>query len=77
MFVEINAQPDRLDLPDIYCQRAREMGVRFTIGTDAHSPHDLDYLPFGVAVARRGWLGKKDILNTRTARQLRREIVKM
>lgn len=72
--LEINAQPDRLDLPDTYCQQAVEAGVGFTIGTDAHEPANLDYMPLGVLVARRGWLRRADVLNTRTAKQLRREL---
>lgn len=76
VFVEINAQPDRLDLPDVYCKRAREAGVRFTISTDAHKPSDLDWMPYGVDVARRGWLGRKDVINTRTTGQFRKSIAK-
>ncbi len=72
--VEINAQPDRLDLADLHCQRALEAGVTFTIGTDAHKPADLDFMRYGVNVARRGWLGRENVLNTRTARQLRRHL---
>lgn len=67
--LEINAQPERLDLPDSYCKRAVEAGVGFTLGTDAHKPSDLDLMPFAVNVARRGWVGKGDVLNTRTLRQ--------
>ncbi len=69
--LEINAQPDRLDLPDTYCKRAKEAGVRFVISTDAHAPADLDLLRFGVDVARRGWLERSDVITTRTAAQLR------
>jgi DNA polymerase (family 10) len=74
--VEINAQPDRLDLADLHCQRALEAGVTFTIGTDAHKPADLDLMRYGVNVARRGWLGRESVLNTRTASQLRRRLGK-
>jgi DNA polymerase (family 10) len=74
VYVEINAQPDRLDLPDTYCKEAMAAGVKFTIGTDAHSTSDLDFLRFGVHVARRGWLEKKHILNTLTATTLRKRI---
>jgi DNA polymerase (family 10) len=74
--IEINAQPDRLDLPDTHVKRAREAGVTFTLGTDAHKISDLDFMALGVGVARRGWLEKKDILNTRTARQLRKRLKK-
>lgn len=70
--LEINSYPDRLDLPDIHCQRAREAGVKFVISTDAHKIDDLAFICFGVSVARRGWLEKKDVLNTSTIRTLRK-----
>lgn len=63
VFLEINAQPDRMDLPDSFCQRAKHVGVRFSIATDAHRPEDLDRMRFGVDVARRGWLERQDVLN--------------
>ena len=62
--LEINAYPDRLDLPDVYCKRARDLGATMVISTDAHRRADLDLMVYGVAVARRGWLGKADVLNT-------------
>ena len=71
-FVELNAQPDRLDLTDIYCLRARELGVKTAISTDAHSRAQLDYMRFGIGQARRGWLEAKDVLNTRPWKQLRK-----
>jgi DNA polymerase (family 10) len=64
--VELNAHPDRLDLNDIYVKRARELGLTITINTDAHSPADLLLMKFGVFTARRGWLQKSDILNTKS-----------
>lgn len=69
--LEINAQPDRLDLPDTYIQQAREAGAIFSIGTDAHKPEALKFLTFGVGMARRGWLGAADIVNTKTVKQLK------
>jgi len=63
-FLEINAFPSRLDLPDSMVREARGFGVQFTIGSDAHRREHLALLPFGVSVARRGWCGKQDILNT-------------
>ncbi|KYJ87297.1 DNA polymerase/3'-5' exonuclease PolX [Sulfurovum riftiae] len=63
-FLEINAQPKRLDLKDIYIQRAKEAGVRFVISTDAHNKASLAYMKYGIYQARRGWLEKKDVLNT-------------
>lgn len=74
VWVEINAQPDRLDLPDTHCKRALEMGVAFTISTDAHKRADLDFMRFGVFTARRGWLTKDDVLNTCTTKQLRERL---
>lgn len=74
VYIEINAQPDRLDLPDTYCRDARQAGVKFTLGTDAHKTAELEFMRFGVNVARRGWLEKKDILNAKTATQLRKAI---
>ncbi|MBI2864572.1 MAG: DNA polymerase/3'-5' exonuclease PolX [Chloroflexi bacterium] len=61
--VEINAQPDRLDLDDIWARRAKQLGVMGAIDSDAHSTGHLGFMRYGVAVARRGWLEKKDVLN--------------
>ncbi len=63
--LEINAMPDRLDLKDIHVLRAKELGVKLVIGTDAHSVAQLDLIRFGVGVARRGWCEAKHILNTK------------
>lgn len=71
-FLELNAHPERLDLLDIHCQAAREEGVLISINSDAHSELDLDNLRFGIGQARRGWLEKKDVLNTRSLPQLRK-----
>lgn len=62
-FIEINAYPLRLDLTDVLSRRARELGVGLAITSDAHNLAALDQIWFGVAVARRAWLGKEDILN--------------
>ncbi len=70
--LEINAQPDRLDLPDTFCQQARAAGVRFTIDTDAHKSSAFEMIRYGVLTARRGWLTRKDVLNTVSAKELRR-----
>jgi len=72
--LEIDSQPNRLDLPDTHCQDALKAGVSFTIITDAHSTAALELMLLGVNVARRGWLEKKDVLNTRTIAQLRKEL---
>ncbi|MDN7887791.1 DNA polymerase/3'-5' exonuclease PolX [Burkholderia cepacia] len=70
-FVELDAQPRRLDLPDIWCREAAKAGVPVAIGSDACSTDDLDNLAYGVDQARRGWLTRPDVLNTRTLAQLR------
>ncbi|HHH44045.1 MAG TPA: DNA polymerase/3'-5' exonuclease PolX [Gammaproteobacteria bacterium] len=70
-FLELNAHPDRLDLLDTHCQLAREEGVLISINSDAHSSLDFDNLRFGIGQARRGWLEKQDVLNTRPLRELR------
>jgi DNA polymerase (family 10) len=68
--VEINAHPMRLDLDWIHCKRAKALGVQLVINPDAHSIDDLNYIPYGVDVARRGWLEKSDIFNTKSAAQV-------
>ncbi|MFH1826012.1 MAG: DNA polymerase/3'-5' exonuclease PolX [bacterium] len=62
--IELNAHPYRLDLTDIWCKRAKELGVKIVISTDAHSVEQLELMKYGVITARRGWLEAKDILNT-------------
>ena len=71
-FLEINAHPDRLDLPARYCKMARDMDLKVAISTDAHSLADLDFVRFGIYQARRGWLEAKDVLNTRSWKQLKK-----
>ncbi|MGE5851377.1 MAG: DNA polymerase/3'-5' exonuclease PolX [Candidatus Methylomirabilota bacterium] len=68
--VEINASPSRLDLNDLHARRAKELGIPIVISTDAHTIGQLDYMRIGVSVARRAWLTPKDVLNTRSERQL-------
>jgi DNA polymerase (family 10) len=70
-FLELNAQPERLDLFDIYCQMAMEEGVLVSINSDAHSTFDFANLRFGIGQARRGWLEKQNVLNTRPLEELR------
>ncbi len=62
--LEINAFPDRLDLSDELVSRAREYGVVFAIDTDAHAVPHLDNLPYGVAVAQRGWVSAGEVINS-------------
>jgi DNA polymerase (family 10) len=61
--MECNSYPDRLDLRDVHLKMARERGVKVVISTDAHSTRHLALMRYGVVVARRGWLEKKDVLN--------------
>jgi len=63
--VETNASPSRLDLNDHHARRAKALGVPVVISTDAHRIGQLDYMRFGVSVARRAWLGPQDVLNTK------------
>jgi DNA polymerase (family 10) len=62
--VECNAAPERLDLKDVYLRMASDRGVRVVISTDAHSTRGLGAMHYGVAMARRGWLEKRDVINT-------------
>ena len=71
VLMEINAFPGRLDLSDVNARQAREAGVRFSLGSDAHSQKNLRFMEFGVATARRGWLSAGDIANTRSLADLR------
>ena len=64
VFMEINCSPSRLDLRDVDARRAKEAGVKLVLGSDAHSVPQLEFLPLGVAVARRGWLEAPDVANT-------------
>jgi DNA polymerase (family 10) len=70
--VEVNAQTDRLDLDDVHCKLAKDIGLRLAISTDAHRTSDLDKMRCGVDQARRGWLEASDVLNTRPLSELRR-----
>lgn len=68
--LEINAYPTRLDLSDVNSRKAKSKGVKLAIGTDAHNTGHLGLMEFGVNVARRGWLGKEDVMNTRKAKEV-------
>jgi DNA polymerase (family 10) len=71
IILELNAQPDRLDLDDNMCQMAREEDVLVGINSDAHSTFDFANLRYGVGQARRGWLERDNVLNTRSLKALR------
>jgi DNA polymerase (family 10) len=62
--LEINAYPNRLDLKDDNIRRAKNMGIKLSIGTDSHAAHEFSYMSYGVSQARRGWAEKKDVINT-------------
>jgi DNA polymerase (family 10) len=62
--LEVNANPERLDLPASLVREAIAAGVRLTIGTDAHAPEHFDFLELGVLTARRGWAEAEQVLNT-------------
>lgn len=68
--LEVNSQPDRLDLVDTACTAAKNAGVKLVISSDSHSTKGFDLLEFGVNQARRGWIGAADVLNTRPLKQL-------
>ena len=68
--LEINAQPLRLDLFDYYCKMAGDMGAKMVIDTDGHHTSQMAYLKFGIAVARRGWVEAKNVLNTMGLKKL-------
>ncbi len=71
-FLEVNANPHRLDLNDVHCKMAIEEGVKLAIGTDAHSFQGLGMMHFGVDTAVRGWVTKDDVVNTKTAKQFKK-----
>ena len=70
-FLELNGHPDRLDLSDVHTKRAKDMGIKVVISTDAHRASDLDYMRFGIGQARRGWLERDDVLNTRSWKEIK------
>jgi DNA polymerase (family 10) len=69
-FLEVNSQPDRLDLSDVHARAAREAGLKVVIDSDGHQVAALDYVELGVGQARRAWLTRDDVVNTRTWKQV-------
>jgi DNA polymerase (family 10) len=63
IWLEVNGNPFRMDLPDLLIQKAKRMGVKFAIGTDSHASVQMEYMPSGISLARRGWLEKSDVIN--------------
>lgn len=74
--IEINAQPSRLDLDWKYVKQAKALGIPIVINPDAHSPGELSLYKYGVHVARRGWLTKEDVFNTRTLAEAVKELAR-
>jgi DNA polymerase (family 10) len=72
--IEINAYPLRLDLNDVYARKAKEMGVPIVISTDAHVTTQFNFMSYGVSIARRAWLEKKDVANTLEAKLLLKKL---
>jgi DNA polymerase (family 10) len=72
--IEVNGDPHRLDMEPRWQREARRRGIRFVVSTDAHSIRELRNVRFGVAMARRGWLGKGDVLNTRGVEEFRQAV---
>ena len=70
VFVEINGYPERSDLPFDLAKKAREYGIRFTLGSDSHSTRDMRNLRFATAIARRGWLNKESVVNALNSQQI-------
>jgi DNA polymerase (family 10) len=71
-FLEINANPDRRDLNDVYAKAAAEAGVMLVVDSDAHWPRTLKNMRYGVATARRAWLTAENVANTRPWDELRK-----
>lgn len=76
VILELNSYPERLDLNDSYLRLAKDMGVMVAISTDSHNRQHMDYIRFGVHTARRGWLEKGDVLNTRPLKEVLRILKK-
>ena len=75
-YLELNAHPERLDLLDTHCRMAKEAAVLVSINSDAHTIADLANLKYGIGQARRGWLEKRDVLNTLPLQEVRRLLKK-
>ncbi|MCK4851790.1 MAG: PHP domain-containing protein, partial [Candidatus Omnitrophica bacterium] len=70
IYLEINTHGKRIDLNDVHCRRAKALGAKFAINTDSHDTAQLDQMIYGIVAARRGWLEKNDVLNTRSLASL-------
>jgi DNA polymerase (family 10) len=74
--LEINAQPERLDLNDLHTQMAKNAGVKLVISSDAHRVEELGCMRYGVDQARRGWCETQDVANTRRWTEFQKLIAK-
>ena len=74
VYMEINSFPDRLDLNDLHVKLGKDRGVKFVISTDAHYIKHLNYMKYGIATARRGWLEKSDVLNTQGIKDIEKKL---
>jgi DNA polymerase (family 10) len=70
--LEVNSHPQRLDLSDIDCRTAKDMGVKLAISTDAHSTSDISLMKYGIWQARRGWIEPEDVINTGNLTELKK-----
>jgi DNA polymerase (family 10) len=70
VIMEVNANPERLDLCDRHVKLAHDKGIKVVISTDAHRPDHFQFMRYGVLTARRGWMEKKDVINTYSAEKL-------
>ena len=69
--LEINAEPERLDVNDVHAHAAKAGGVKLAVSTDAHTTHELGYMRYGIDQARRAWLEASDVINTRSLARLK------
>lgn len=72
--LEVNAQPSRLDLNDVHCKAAKELGLKFSIATDTHSTAGFANMRFGIYQARRGWVEARDVINSYPLTQLKKQL---
>lgn len=74
IFMELNSLPERLDLSDVNCKKAKEYDLKIVINTDSHNKNNLRYMKLGVATARRGWLEKEKVINTLILSDLKKKL---
>ncbi len=74
ILLELNSFPERLDLSDINCQEARKYDLQIVINTDSHNTEHMRYMELGVATARRGWLEKKQVFNTKRFKEVKKHL---